>query len=192
MTGMDVAKSAIEMAEAEESARPRGIEYYVGSVCNLSMFRDEMFDAVVSNIVLSGLQDLDKAVAEVHRVLKTGGRFVFSIMHPCFTTPPVHGWVKSPLDSDRAEDWLYWKVDRYFERAVEEWQMGELPALYSFHRPLSDYLKTLMKEGFILTDFEEPLPGMKDVEEHHRQLSDCRRIAWFLVMGAIKATPYIQ
>ena len=186
MVGVDLSTKAIEMARAAELDKPEGIQYHVGSICDLSMFRDETFDSVISNIVLCDLQDLKKAMAEIHRVLKPKGGLVFSIMHPCFTSPPVHGWVKRPLDSDRAEDWLHWKVDGYFERGIEEYRYGDLPTLYGFHRPLSDYLKALIGSGFTLTDFEEPVPKEKDVEEHHRELNDGNRIAWFLVIGAIR------
>ncbi len=189
MVGVDLSTKAIEMARAAELEKPKGIQYHVGSICDLSMFRDEIFDSVVSNIVLCDLQDLKKAIAEIHRVLKTKGRLVFSILHPCFTSPPVHGWVKRSSDSERAEDWQYWKVDRYFERGIEEYRYGEFPTLYGFHRPLSDYLKALIRNGFILTDFEEPVQKEKDIEEHQRQLNDGNRIAWFLVIGAMKTQP---
>ena len=186
MVGVDVSEEAIEMAKVAERRDPLGIRYHVGSLCNMSMFRNSMFDAVVSNIVLSDLQDMNSAFAEIRRVLKSRGKLVFSIMHPCFSSAPVHGWVKRPLDSDRAEDWLYWKVDRYFERGIEEWRYGDLPPLYSFHRPLSDYVKALINNGFVLTDFEEPVPAKKDIEEHYRELNDGERIAWFLVVGTVK------
>jgi ubiquinone/menaquinone biosynthesis C-methylase UbiE len=88
MVGIDVTKEAIEMTKGVELNKPKGIQYHIGSICNLSMFKDEMFDAVVSNIVLCDLQDMNKAIAEIYRVLESKGRLVFSIMHPCFTTPP--------------------------------------------------------------------------------------------------------
>jgi ubiquinone/menaquinone biosynthesis C-methylase UbiE len=37
----------------------------------------ESFDAVVATLVLCSVPDLDSAVAEIHRVLRPGGRFVF-------------------------------------------------------------------------------------------------------------------
>ena len=186
MVGVDVSKEAIRMAEAAETEQPKGIRYYVGNICDLSTWSDGSFDSVVSNIVLCDVQDLEAAVGEIYRVLKPNGKLVFSTMHPCFSSAPVHGWVRSPLDSDKIEDWKYWKVDRYFNRGVEEWSFGNLPTLYSFHRPLSDYIKVLITNGFTITDFEEPVPTEKDMKEHYRELGDCKRIAWFLVIGALK------
>jgi SAM-dependent methyltransferase len=150
------------------------------------MLENETFDLVVSNLALMDVRDPRKAVKELHRVLKRKGRLIFSIMHPCFSSPPVHGWVRLPQDSNRKEDWIHWKVDRYFDRSMEIWQYGDMPATYSFHRPLSDYFKMLFQNGFMITDFEEPTPLKKDVREHFRELHDCGRISWFLIIGAKK------
>lgn len=187
MMGIDASRRSIEIAKSIEKEEPMNIKYYVGSICNLSMFDDCTFDVVISNIVLNDLQDIDKAIKELHRVLKPEGKLVFSIMHPCFSSPPVRGWVRKPVDSDRKEDWLYWRVDLYFDRNIEEWRYFDFPPFYSFHRPLSDYMKVLIKNEFILTDFEEPVPTEKDIEEHYRELgNECDRIPWFLVIGALK------
>ncbi|MFQ5759277.1 MAG: class I SAM-dependent methyltransferase [Candidatus Bathyarchaeia archaeon] len=187
MTGIDISRRAIEIAEIREKQAPLGIKYYVGSLCNLSMFKDQTFDFIISNLVLMDLQEIDKAIKELHRVLKTKGKLVFSIMHPCFSSSPVHGWEKKPVDSDRKEDWIYWKVDRYFDRAREEWRYFDFPPTYSFHRTLSDYIKALISNGFTITDFEEPVPSKRDMEEHHRELgNEYDRIPWFLVIGAVK------
>ena len=186
MVGVDTSEEAIRMAKTAESNEPQDIEYHVASLCDLSAFGNNTFDVIVSNIVLNDLQDLDKAIAELHRVLKPGGKLVFSIMHPCFPSPPVHGWVRTPLDSDRAEDWHYWKVDQYYEQNIETWQLGDLPRLYYFHRPFSLYMKKLIENGFVLTDFEEPVPSREDIDQHYRQLNDGARIAWFLVIGIVK------
>lgn len=186
VVGVDISKRSIELAENSEKEEPLNIEYHVGSICNLPVCRDATFDAVVSNIVLQDLQDLDGAIRELHRILKPGGGLVFSIMHPCFSSPPVHGWVRMPVDSQRSEDWLYWKVDRYFDRSIEKWTYFGFPATYSFHRTLSDYMNALLKNGFSITAFEEPVPSQKDIEEHYRDLNDGERIPWFLVIGATK------
>jgi len=186
MVGVDISKRSIELAERFEKMESMSIEYHMGSICCLPIFEDATFDAVVCNLVLMDLQDLDGAVRELRRVLKPGGKLILSIMHPCFSSPPVRGWVRRPVDSHRSEDWLHWKVDRYFDRSIEEWTYFDFPPAYSFHRTLSDYMNALLKNGFTVTAFEEPVPTEKDIEEHYRDLNDFERIPWFLIIGATK------
>ena len=40
-------------------------------------FADESFDCVVSTLVLCSIPDVERAVAEVYRVLKPNGRYLF-------------------------------------------------------------------------------------------------------------------
>jgi len=188
VVGVDISNEFIKMARQKERDLRLGIEYYVGTVCNLNMYRDESFDLAVSNLALMDLLDLDKAIEELHRVLKNGGRLIFSIMHPCFSSPPVHGWVRTPLDTERKEDRIYWKVDRYFDKTMETWRLStDGPSLYNFHRPLSEYVKTLLKHGFTITDFEEPVPSKRAIEKHYGDFGDeYERVPWFLIIGAKK------
>lgn len=187
VVGVDISKKFIEIARQKEREAPLGIVYYSGTLRRLTMFQDETFDMVISNLALMDVLDLEKAIKEIHRVLNKDGKLVFSIMHPCFSSAPVHGWVRIPQDSQRKEDWVYWKVDRYFDRSMETWQYLDWPPTYSFHRPLSDYVKMLIRNGFSITEFEEPVPTKKAMEEHYRELgNECDRIPWFLIVGANK------
>lgn len=185
VSGVDISKRFIQIARKKEKEAPLGIDYHVSSICDLKMFGDGTFDVVVSNLVLMDLTDLNKAFSEFCRVLKPNGKLVFSIMHPCFSSPPVRGWVRVPRDSARKEDWLFWKVDRYFDRLIEVWRYFDSPPLYSFHRTLSDYVKALLNNGFIITDFDEPVPSKAAMTEHYREFAnEYDRIPWFLVIGA--------
>lgn len=187
MVGVDVSRRLVEIAKQKEKETPLGIAYYEGSLSRLVMLKDETFDVAVSNLVLMDLPDLGKAVKELYRVLKRNGRLIFSIMHPCFASSPVRGSVRVPRDSDRKENWIFWKVDRYFDRSLEIWGRIDCPAVYSYHRPLSDYLNVLMRNGFTLTHFEEPIPSQKAMMEHYRELgNECDRVPWFLIIGARK------
>jgi SAM-dependent methyltransferase len=58
-----------------ELARSRGLDARVGDAQNLP-FPDESFDTVVANWMLYHVPDLDRALAEVRRVLRPGGRLV--------------------------------------------------------------------------------------------------------------------
>ena len=58
-----------------EAARARGVESELADAERLP-FRDETFNAVFSNAALHWVRDQDAMLAQVHRVLKPGGRFV--------------------------------------------------------------------------------------------------------------------
>ncbi len=69
MRGFDASP---QMAAA---ARARGLEVDEGSAEKLP-YSDASFDAVFSNAALHWIRDQDAVIAEAHRVLKSGGRFV--------------------------------------------------------------------------------------------------------------------
>mgnify|MGYP001036736097 CR=1 FL=1 len=52
------------------------VDFFVGQAENLP-FTDESFDTVVETLVFCSVEDMDKAISEVLRVLKPGGLFIF-------------------------------------------------------------------------------------------------------------------
>ncbi|SEB53207.1 Methyltransferase domain-containing protein [Nocardioides exalbidus] len=67
---------AIDWSDAfVELARARGVDARQGDVCYLP-FEDDSFDVVYAGWMLYHVRDLDRALAEVRRVLRPGGTFV--------------------------------------------------------------------------------------------------------------------
>ena len=191
VTGIDLSNKLIEIAKLEEKEKPLGISYYRGNLSNLGMLSSSTFDAVVSNMALMDTSNLKKAMEEISRVLKNHGNLVFSISHPCFASSPKNEWEKQPLDSERNEDRLYRKIDRYFDRGRFVWSMYGFPPVSSFHRALSDYINLLITNKFVITHFEEPVPNHRAIEKHPRDFAnDYNRIPLFLIIGAKKLLPY--
>jgi ubiquinone/menaquinone biosynthesis C-methylase UbiE len=58
-----------------ELTRARGVDARIGDVQALP-FEDDMFDAAVANFMLYHVPDLDRALTELARVLRPGGRLV--------------------------------------------------------------------------------------------------------------------
>jgi len=186
--GQDISRKFIEMALDRERREPAGVRYRRASIVDLSPWSDGTFDAVVSNLVLQDVRDYRKAIREIARVLKPGGRFVFSVMHPAFASPPIRGWVQEPRDSARNEDRQYVKVDRYFDRSTEAWGFGDGPRVTSFHRPLRDYFEALADAGFLVRRLEEPVPPQEAIEARPRDfMNEYDRVPLFLLIEAVRA-----
>ncbi|MFN3615444.1 MAG: bifunctional 2-polyprenyl-6-hydroxyphenol methylase/3-demethylubiquinol 3-O-methyltransferase UbiG [Rubrimonas sp.] len=80
VTGIDPAAEAIAAARAHARAEGRAIAYDVG-VGEALPYADRRFDAVVCVDVLEHVQDLDRVLAEVARVLRPGGLFLFDTIN---------------------------------------------------------------------------------------------------------------
>jgi len=184
VVGVDLAPGWIEMARSREPEL--GIEYHVGSIAHTPFLADGSFEAVVSVCVLTDTRDYGEALGEMYRVLAPGGILAIAIMHPCFASPPGYGWERHPVDSTRPEDRWHWRVNSYLQCTWETWRWEPVGTATGFHRPLSDYMQTLLGLGFRLTHFIEPAPSPELVAADPAAWAPDARIPLFLVIGAIK------
>ena len=147
--GIDPAMSQVEVAR-ERAGGPR---YEQGTADHLPV-DDGAADAVVACLVFEHISDVDAALAEVARVLRPGGRFLFLLNHPLLQTPGS-GWIDDQV-LDPPEQ--YWRIGPYLREAetVEEVEKGVF--IRFFHRPLSRYLNAAHDVGLVLERMEEPAP----------------------------------
>lgn len=123
-----------------------------GATASALPFPSASFDAVVACLVLEHLADGAAALAEVGRVLRPGGRFVFLLNHPLLQTPGS-GWVDDDILGEQ-----YWRIGPYLgvDHSLEEVDRGIwLPYV---HRPLSYYVNALVDAGLVVTHMAEPAP----------------------------------
>lgn len=69
----DLSENMLETARKNVPAQS-GVEYKIIDIQNIP-YADNSFDAVIANMMLYHVPDLEKALGEVRRVLKDGGRF---------------------------------------------------------------------------------------------------------------------
>src|SRR2546427_13128296 len=79
-TGVDLTEAAIELARKRFELSDLKGDFRVADAENLD-FPDESFDIVYSHGVLHHTPDTARAVREIHRVLKTGGRAIVMLYH---------------------------------------------------------------------------------------------------------------
>lgn len=148
LTGLDISAALLARARACEAAEPLGIRYVHADVTTSGVLAGQVFDGVVCNYGLSDIDDLDGLLVNVARLLRPGGWFVFSLLHPCFP-----GW-----DSDAPSSWP--PDQGYYQ---EGWWLasnsGYRGRVGSSHRMISTYLNSLTRHRLALDRAAEPPPG---------------------------------
>jgi ubiquinone/menaquinone biosynthesis C-methylase UbiE len=148
VTGADLSAALITQAKAAEETDRLGIEYMIADAGDESAFPAASFDGVVCNFGMSDIDDLDAALATVHWVLKPGGFFVVSLLHPCFP-----GWTEKvsaswpPGGGYFSEGW--WRAEALSSKLRQ--QVG------ANHRMISTYLNALTGHGLAIDAVVEPM-----------------------------------
>ena len=147
VVGVDPTWAQIVVAE-ERAGGPA----YLRSTAGGLPFGSESFDAVVACLVFEHIDDPDTAIAEVARVLRPGGRFLFFLNHPLLQTPGS-GWIDDHILEEQ-----YWRIGPYL---VEDTSLEEVEKdvfIPFVHRPLSRYVNAMAGAGLLVTRMEEPAP----------------------------------
>jgi len=117
-------------------------------------FPDGCFDTVVACLVFEHVKGADAAIAEVARVLRPGGVFLFFLNHPLLQTPQS-GWIDDQV-VDPPEQ--YWRIGPYLveDESVEEVEKDVF--IPFIHRPLGRYVNAMADVGLLVEHMEEPAP----------------------------------
>ena len=142
------------MAQVNEASKRGGGAEYVLAEAAANPFADASFDAAVACLVFEHIADVDSAIAEVARVLKPGGKFLFLLNHPLLQTPES-GWIDDHM-VDPPEQ--YWRLGAYLVECHTTEEVHKDVFIEFIHRPLSRYLNSLARNGLVLTHMDEPAP----------------------------------
>ena len=156
VTAVDVAPTMVRLAQEMEDQSSLGVRYLLRDAARLDGLPDGSFHLVVAYMSLMDVEDYRSAVTEVARVLKGGGRFIFSLVHPCYDVLPPMGWERSETGEA-----LYFKVDDCLTpRRIPYplWLDRPDPVVISFHRSLSDYAGAVRDANLFIRDLVEPVP----------------------------------
>lgn len=159
--GTDISHRMLETAMRRNPGP--NIEYRLSAMEELQ-FPNASFDVVLSSLALHYVANFAALVQNVSCWLKPEGQFIFSVEHPVFTAYGSQDWYY-----DDQGNILHFPVDNYYlegERTATF--LGE--QVVKYHRTLTTYLETLLRNGFQLQHVVEPqppehmmdLPGMKD------------------------------
>lgn len=147
--GIDPTWNQIKVAQERD-----GGAHFVQSGAGRLPFRDEAFDAVVACLVFEHIRDVDDAIAEVSRVLKPGGKFLFFLNHPLLQTPNS-GWIDDQILEPPEQ---YWRIGAYLVEDESDQEVEKDIFIPFIHRPLGRYINALADNGLTVRRMHEPVP----------------------------------
>ena len=173
VVGIDFSTTFIACAR-ERSSRHESIDYHImdaTSTEQLLSLGKGRFGAAVANMALMDMSDIEPLAKCLPQLLAPCGRFVFSIMHPCFNNPDT----RMAMEEEDREGQIVIKrtvrIGQYLT-AFSSQGVGivgqPVPQTY-FHHPLQDLLRPFLAQGMVLTGLEER--AFKDSLESRSPLS---------------------
>ena len=175
LLGIDISAEMVERARRAEEASPLGISYRVGDATALPDRPDGSVDLAIAVFLFNYLtiQQMHTCMQEVARLLRPGGRFVFSIPHPSLPFVRSQG---APFYFDPGSEDYYSGRDKTFEGEI--WRRdGASVRVRCVHKIWSDYFEALQAAGLSRVEVFE-----LSVTEEHLQLDP----AFF---GPLKGVP---
>jgi ubiquinone/menaquinone biosynthesis C-methylase UbiE len=168
---------------AKEKCKDERISYLNQDATKGWRLSSNSVDVIYSNMMLNEVANIKTPIREAYRVLKTKGRFVFSVTHPSWDLY-IFAQEKAGIKSNKIKS-----LGNYFKRGYAVYIMGvdskTNPLLAKefnkefevehYQRPVSDYFNTLVEAGFLVNRILEPNltkallksnPRFRDYENH--------------------------
>lgn len=148
-TGVDI--STAQLAHARENAAECGIDatFVESSVTNLPL-PDDAFDLAISAFAFQWVDDLAACFREAHRVLRPGGRLIFSVDHPVYK-------LFDPETQHLARSYFSGVPRREYSDTFDA-------EMVVYRRRISETVDLLTDAGFTLDAIREP--GYSDPEDY--------------------------
>lgn len=151
VTGLDFSLRQIEFARQLAVKEGVMVTFVQGEMRDLSIFSKNTFDLVLALYAFPYVADLSGCLAECQRVLRPGGRLVFSLDHPfadCF-------W-----DQTSAE-YVFYPARSYFDPQPLDWHFSgdHGPQMRTYRYPIGKWAEMLRAAGLPLQQLvEQPAP----------------------------------
>ena len=172
VTGVDISEKMLQIAISK--TKDKNVQYIHKSIEEVD-FKEKSFDIIISSLALHYVESYDEIIKKIYKWLNKNGHFVFSIEHPIFTAYGNQDWIYS-----EENEILHWPIDNYFYEGRRDTIFLDEKVI-KYHRTLTTYLNTLLKEGFRIMNIIEP-----KADEGNKEMKNELRRPMMLFIGSIK------
>jgi len=161
VTAIDHSERFIKRARERTTEYADKIEYRVLNATDalaLIVLGENRFDAAVCTMALMDMSSIAPLISTLPKLLKPGGRFVFSVTHPVFNSGSSR-LVAEQHDKDGEISTRYGVTITDYARPYVHMGlgiMGQPEPQHYFHRSMSLLFNTCFRHGFVLDGMEEP------------------------------------
>lgn len=148
VVAVDISSKMLEVAASK-------IDYDNVEFINLAIedinFEPNEFDIIISSLAMHYIEDYQKVIDKVEKILKPGGSFIMSVEHPIFTAEGSQFWI---IENDQIK---YFPVDNYFYEGKRDTNFLDTD-ITKYHRTITTYVQTLIDKDLIIKHVIEPMP----------------------------------
>lgn len=157
----DFSPAMLERARAHSEPFNDQIDYRdvdATQTTELHALGEHAFDAVVCNMALMDMSDIVPLFQALPYLLKRGGCFVFSTLHPCFNSNNPTFFAEMKDNEGTIVETFGIKLTRYLTSQSSQGLAirGQPVPQHLFHRPLHELLGEAFRAGLVLDGLLEP------------------------------------
>lgn len=156
VTGLDLSEMQIAHARRLAAAEDIAVGFAPGDGADLSAFDTGATDIVFSSYTFPYIADMERCLAGCARVLRAGGRLVFSLDHPA----------RDCFFDEEAGELLPYPARSYFDETPVRWSFDSPRVrMQSYHRTVATWIDLLNAAGFCLARLLEPAPPVAMLDD---------------------------
>lgn len=178
--GIDISKNMIELAEKVNANKK--IEYKNLEMENISSI-NQKFDVVTSSLAFHYIEDYNKLLKDIYKLLKTGGKLIFSQEHPLATGTILNEACNhsSKLKLGNKE---YKLISDYNINGPRE--INWLDGTYTkYHRTFSYLINGLINNNYKICKIVEPIARRENVKKNPKYKNQLN-MPYFIIIVAEK------
>jgi ubiquinone/menaquinone biosynthesis C-methylase UbiE len=150
--GIDAAPQLIK--QAQKLKQHSNQKFLIGDVTQSLPIKDTDFTHATIVLALQNISQPERALKNAAQHLVDNGTVAIVLNHPCFRIPRQSSW-----GTDEAQKIQYRRLNRYLSplKIPIQAHPGADPnqVTWSFHKPLSSYVKMMTAAGLVVTGMEE-------------------------------------
>jgi SAM-dependent methyltransferase len=149
---VDVSRAQLALGKRLAEASEIRVEWHESDAADLAFLRADSIDLALAAGVVHEIEDLDRLLRQVHRVLRPGSAFVFSHEHPMRLAVGRDGAGTGVLPLGRLE------VRRSYFDSAPALVTSEDEAIQMWPRTIADVFSALHRAGYRVDALLEPEP----------------------------------